>query len=158
GQASVTSGGAASFPLLLTPQGGFTGPVALTCTAVSPAPNASCSLLIDGMGSLSAPAADTAQITTVSGLSASLATPLGASLASLLFCAVRRRRPMPRALSMLVGGAALAGAWLFTGCGGGPGSTGNPYTPAGTYTYQVTARSTDGTALTSSVTLTLVVQ
>lgn len=46
---------------------------------------------------------------------------------------------------------------LCAGCGHGPGYAGNPYTPPGTYTYQITATAQTGNPISSSVTLSVTV-
>jgi len=63
----------------------------------------------------------------------------------------------------LMAAVVVCGATLLVGCGGGnsplSGGGGNLHdTPAGTYQYTVTAASTSGQTVSSSVMLTLVVK
>jgi len=72
----------------------------------------------------------------------------------------RSRRKLPK-LAILV--LVSCGTFSLNGCGGGSSST-QPtptnllYTPAGTYHWKVTANSTGGPAISSSVVLTVTVQ
>jgi hypothetical protein len=163
---TVKSGVAATYPLLVTPLNGFAGTVALTCAPVTPAPYASCSVLASTLTLNGGAQSSTATINTLTMTAVLLhwGGPVCALLLPVL--AVRRRRQRrPRAGScartaMLVG-AALAASAVLCSCGSSaaPGSgSGVLYTPAGTYQYQVTASSTSGTALSSTVTLNLIVQ
>lgn len=68
-----------------------------------------------------------------------------------------RRKLLGAALLVGLGSATLG----LNGCGGGPAQTTSSnllYTPAGTYQWQVTASSTSGPAVSSSVTLTVTIQ
>ncbi len=155
--ADIDSGGSAAFPLTLTSQGGYTGPIALRCTPIAPARNAQCSLAAAQLMLTGSSVASSVSVATSSGLRPSLLLPFG--LWTLLpwtaLRSPRRRKRARRRLAVALASVALATAF-FAGCGG-PGSTGNPYTPAGTYQYQVTAASTTGPALSSSVMLTVTV-
>ena len=157
--AVVSAGNPASYALLVTPQGGYTGSVALTCTPVSAGPHAACSLLGSQLMLASSAQSATATITTVASVSSAALWPFDLfSLSSLALCA-RRSRPGPRVWTCLVlaffGAIACLGP---TGCSGSNHSSGQNLTPPGTYQYTVTASSTSGVQLASSVTLTLIVQ
>ena len=155
---AISSGDQALFPLLLTPLGGYSAPVALTCTSKNPAPNALCSLSDASMSLGNGPVHGSATVATASGILASLA-PLPWLL--LPGMALGRRKAKTGAKSrvfilllLLTGVGALL---PVVGCGGGSSTRGAAYTSPGTYTYQVTAVATQGTVLTSTVTLTVVV-
>ena len=154
---NVASGSAAAYALLVTPQGNYTGSLVLTCTPISPAPYAACSLRNSQLTLGSGAQAATATITTISAVSSEsfswlfLLAPLGIPL-----CRRRGRRWHGlRSMLLLAGVAALCGS--LVACAG-PANTGNNMTPAGTYRYQVTASSTSGVQLASTVTLNLTVQ
>ena len=157
------SGNAATYALSVMPLNGFTGPVALTCTPVVAAQYASCSVLAS-MLTLSGSGAQTstATINTVTSTTASMLGAvvglLVAPIVGLVFFARPRRKRAAMAV-FLICGVALAGV---TGCGGKASPTAPgpklEYTPVGTYQYQVTASSTSGTQVSSSVTLNLIVQ
>jgi hypothetical protein len=159
---TVTSGTAASFPLLLTPVNNFSGPVALTCAAQTTVLYASCSLLSSTLTLNGAAQSATATISTEmkAGFTGGSLT---AALLLLPFVLRKRRRP---GRWMLVAVASLAAGMALAGCGGSSGTTaagsgsgtGLLYTPAGSYSFVVTASSTGGTVVSSSVTLTVVVQ
>ena len=157
--ATLHSGADAAFPLVLTPQGGYATPVALSCTAVHAAPNTTCTLSGAQITLTAGPGSGSATIATLSGLSPASPLPWTWILLApgfFLFRRPSRRRPF---LHALIGIAALAlAASSLSGCGGNIGVTGYPYTPPGTYVYQVTASSTVGPPLASTVTLTVTVQ
>ena len=80
------------------------------------------------------------------------------TLAGAQFTRTRRRLPA-LALIALIGMGTLS----LNGCGGGSPAAQPPpsnllYTPAGTYQWKVTASSTSGPAISSSVVLTVTVQ
>ena len=160
GAATVNSGASAIFGLILTPQGGYNGTVTLACKALAPAPNADCVLGSTQLGPLTGPATSSATVVTLSGISSSLALPFGLiSCGSLAAFSTRKRLPQSRlVLSTLATVSLLWTAASLSGCGGGSASIGHPYTPPGTYQYQVTAAATTGTALSSTVVLTVIVQ
>jgi hypothetical protein len=158
---SVTSGQPATFPLTVTPANGYAGSVALTCTPLNPGKYASCSLLLPLL-TLGAGAQDTT--VTISTVSAAVSRGTGSFAVWLLLAplAMLRRRRLPRSWQMLV---LLCGCAGFAACGKSgsfpvTGSSGSAvvYTPAGTYQYRVTASSTSGTQISSTVTLNLIVQ
>ena len=164
--ATVPSGYPATFSLALTPLNGFSGPVALTCTPITAGQYASCSLLAASLTLGSNPQSSTATINTITS-SAVPAAVLGLMLAPLAW--IRRRRSrggrsrgkhtVPMALLCVL--LASIGCISQSGCGGGTATataSNLRKTPAGTYQYQVTASSTSGVAVSSSVTLNLVVQ
>jgi hypothetical protein len=147
----------------VTPAGGFTGPVALSCAVTSsPASVAdpiTCALSnatvsVTGSGA----ANSTLTISSTSSNTASLQRGLGGgglALAVLLFMAPARRR---RALAGLLGIIAIAGLGMLTGCGGGssaPTTPANPGTTAGAYVVTIfgTAPSTAPSTTTVKVTV-----
>jgi hypothetical protein len=167
--ATVTAGQTATYTLSLASQGGFTGPVSLTCTGTPTA--ATCSLS-PGSVTLTASATTpvTVRVATTARSMAPPARPLGLLspqvlllLAALVL--VLLVLTVTRAGSALPGrtrlwtplGAMLLLIVLWTACGGGGGMPGPPPvtgTPAGTFTLTVAAT---GSGLTSNVSLTLVV-
>ncbi len=158
---TVKSGTAANYPLTVTPVNGFTGTVALTCTPVIAAQYASCSLLASTLTLNGSAQTATATINTLTMTALVLRT--GSTVCALLLplCALRRRRRGVSAV-MLVLLAVVASVGLSS-CGSSSGATSTgggsvQYTPAGTYQYQVTASSTTGTVVSSTVTLNLIVQ
>jgi hypothetical protein len=156
---TVKSGTAATYPLLLTPQNGFTGPVALTCAPVISAQYASCSLLGSALTLNGSALSSTATINTLTMTAMVLRSSSTVCAFLLPLIALRRRRRGITATLLL---AVMASAGLCS-CGSSTGTTGSGggsvlYTPAGTYQYQVTASSTGGTVVSSTVTLNLIVQ
>ncbi|MES2390073.1 MAG: choice-of-anchor D domain-containing protein [Acidobacteriota bacterium] len=157
------SGIAATYALLVTPLNGFTGTVALTCTPVVPAQYASCSVLASMLTfSGTAAQSSTATINTVTSttgafLGALVILTVAPILGLVLVARPRRRRST--SLLVVIAGFVLGGV---AGCGGkaSPVASGPKlnYTPVGTYQYQVTASSTSGTQVSSTVTLNLIVQ
>jgi hypothetical protein len=150
---TVASGSPAVFPLTLTPVNGFVGTVALTCSAVHAGQYASCSVAPSTLALNGVALSSTATINTIT--SALRGVGVGMSCLLGLLTMRRRRRGAVVCVAML---GLSAGLWL-SGCGGsGPSSGKVMYTPAGTYQYQVTASSTSGTVVSSTVTLNVVVQ
>ncbi|HEV2645827.1 MAG TPA: choice-of-anchor D domain-containing protein [Acidobacteriaceae bacterium] len=158
--ATVTAGASATYPLTATPLNGFTGPLALTCTPVNPAPYATCAIQPTSLTLTSSPQSATVTITTqatAAHLAPQPALPgAGAIVACLLLptflVAFRKSRRLPTLLILCASLATLT----LTACG----RIVTPYlrqsaTTAGTYTYQVTA--TSSTAPAQTVTLTLTV-
>ena len=151
---TVASGSPGSYALLVTPSNGFSGNVALTCAPVTAGADMSCSLLastltIGGAATVSS----TATISTIATASGAEWVAL-AGLVFMPFGLLRRRR------GVVVGLALALGCGWLAGCGGGGAQVKSNVrtTPAGTYQYRVTASSTGGAVVMSSVTLTLVVQ
>ncbi len=144
---------------LTTPIAGFANPVTVTCTTTAPASQCTPSLT---SFTPSSPTTDAVTITTTSryavvgyGSLGEGAGGLCVVLASGLWLLRKRRRLSGGALSLtlLVVGTAAVGLSL-SGCSGKQPGMNTPYTPAGTYSYTVTA--TDG-FLKHSATYTLVV-
>ena len=69
----------------------------------------------------------------------------------------KRRRTLGRQLPVLFAALFFLATLAVIGCGGQGGDFYARYTPAGTYTYQVTATSTSGIQITQTVTLNLTV-
>jgi hypothetical protein len=149
--ATVTAGSPAIYGLMLTPVSGFTGPVALTCAPVVAAQYASCSLLSSTLTLNGAALASTATINTITSHAGSGLVAFGAIL--LLPLGFLKRRKMRFVVSALM----LVAAGTVSGCGGG-GQVAVLKTPPGTYQYTVTASSTTGLPVSSTVTLNLIVQ
>jgi hypothetical protein len=161
---TVTSGQPAAFALTTTPANGFSGPIALTCTPLGSAPYASCSLLAAAMTLGNTPQSSTATINTLTSTPQSSVRFAGILLLSFLTLAGTqftrsRRKLLNLALLAIIG----CGAIGLNGCGGGSSGSQTPptnllYTPVGTYQWNVTASSTSGPAINSSVVLTVTVQ
>jgi hypothetical protein len=158
---NVASGQPATFPLTVTPLNGYAGSVALTCTPITAGKYASCSLLSPLVALSSGTQNTTVTISTVSaavsrsngGFAWLLLTPL------ILLQRKRLRRSwMMLVLLCLCVGVVACGKSVAPTTG--PSGTGSTVvdTPAGTYQYQVTASSTSGTQISSTVTLNLIVQ
>ena len=162
---TVTSGQPAAFTLTATPANGFSGPIALTCAPVGSAPYASCSLLSAALTLGSTSQTSTATINTVTSTPQSSARLAGIALLSFITLTgaqlTRRRRKLLTVATLVI---IACGLFSLNGCGGGNSSAVQPppnnllYTPAGTYQWQVTASSTGGPAISSSVVLTVTVQ
>jgi hypothetical protein len=147
---TVASGQPASYALLVSPLNGFAGNVALTCVAVHAGSYASCSLLSPLLTVNGGAVGTTATISTVSAaLRIAAMMPL-LSLPLLLWRRTRRRA------MLLLTSASLIGCGSGSTTGSGSSTTVN--TPPGMYQYQVTASATNGVAISSAVTLNLVVQ
>jgi subtilase family serine protease len=160
----ATSGNTST--ISVTPSGGFTGTVNLTC-AISPtaaSDPATCSISPSSVTITSAtPATPTLTITTTAATAFNEPLKLfwpstgGAVLALLFFFVPRRRRNWLAMLGLLV----LFASGVAIGCGGGGGGGGgggttpsNPGTSKGTYTVTVTGVS-GSTTMTTTVTLTV---
>jgi hypothetical protein len=162
-------GASGSSTVTITPSGGFTGQVNLSC-ALASAPtgasnDAACSF---GSGNNveikgSTAVTDTMTVTTTSTAAALkvrrnhewLATAGGTALAGLfLFCPPARRRYRLTMLALLL---ALCGAFGATGCGGS-GSGARPVTGAGAYTFTVTGTDAASGSIVSNATVTVTVQ
>jgi hypothetical protein len=160
---TVSSGQPAAFTLTATPANGFSGPIALTCAPLNSAPYASCSLLASTLTLGITSQTATATINTLTSTPQTSVRLAGVLLLSLFTLAAtqftRSRRKFSRlALLVLVG----CGALSLSGCGGSsPAQAPSKdllYTPPGTYQWTVTASSTTGPAISSSVVLTVTVQ
>jgi hypothetical protein len=160
--------------IIVTPSGGFTGKVALSCAVETTVSNSAeavtCKLGSGGTSSssvtVSGTTAVTATLTAVStAVSRNPLIPLkglfaggGATLAVLLFFGFPARR---RKCSMLLGCFLLTAILgMCIGCGGTSTKTGSGGTPAGTYTATVTGTGIDATsgAITSSTVITITVK
>jgi hypothetical protein len=157
---TVSSGAPATYTLTLTPQNSYAGSVALTCTPIVAGRYASCSLL----SPLIVLGAAQGTTVTLSTVSAAVRGGSGSFVVWLLLSplALLRRRRLPRVWKTLVLVCLCVG---IVACGKNvspqiAGSTGSSVvtTPVGTYQYQVTASSTNGTQISSTVTLNLIVQ
>ncbi len=128
----------------ITPSGGFTGPVAVSCavtsTPTSAADPLTCSLSSPTVSITGSTAAtSTLTISSTSASTAALERGLGgggAVLAVLVFMAPVRRRRLFSLLCVI----ALAGLGMMTGCGGSskaPTAPANPGTTAGAYVVTI---------------------
>jgi hypothetical protein len=150
---TVASGSPAVYALTLTPLNGFAGPVALTCTPVTAGPYATCSVLASALTLGGTAVGSSATINTISSRVRSGA--VGLSLLLGVVWLGSRRRRWGAALGLVVVGVCCL---TVSGCGSPGAPSKLLYTPAGTYQYTVTASATSGLPVTSTVTLTLVVQ
>jgi subtilase family serine protease len=151
----ATTGNTAT--ISVTPSGGFTGAVSLSCSITTNASSdpATCSLSPTSVTISGATAqTSTLTITTTAATSSSLdrgrkllwPSAGGAALALLLFLVPRRRRNWLAMLGLLVLSVSVAGL----GCGGGSGGSsgsGNSGTTAGSYTVTVTGNYGAGSAV-----------
>jgi hypothetical protein len=155
---TVTAGGTANYSLTITPAGGLTGPISITCSQLPSL--ASCdpvSVSVTGQ-----PATATLVVHTtaaVTSRSRSSIRTAGLGLFAIAFTALlplRRRRPIQLLVAALV--MILAGS--VVGCSGGStNSTTTPGTPSGTTQFTITSSVTlGGQTLTRTNTATLVVQ
>jgi hypothetical protein len=153
--ATVASGTPATYALLLTPSGGFTGAVALTCTPLTAGEYMTCSLLASQLTLGSTALTSTATLNTITSEPGGLVI---AMFGVMLPFVRRKRRSREYAIATSI--IALFAVVALSGCGGGGASISSNVrtTPPGTYRYVVTANSTSGAPVSSSVTLTLVVQ
>jgi hypothetical protein len=181
--ASVTvasgSGTPASYGLSVTPGNGFGGTVVLNCTPVIAATWASCSILPSSVTLAGTAQSATAAINTVTSVSSALNIPpdrpqrrsarekeICLTLPMLLFAwtaGKSRHRAWQRSVPVAWGIILTIALLSAGGCGGGGGAnspnSGLRYVAPGTYQYQVTGSSTNGSAqITQTVTLNLIVQ
>ncbi|WP_263373408.1 choice-of-anchor D domain-containing protein [Granulicella aggregans] len=153
---TVSSGGAAVFPLLLSSAAGIPGTATLACTG-APA-NATC---VVTPGSAGLGGSTTISVTVDTGVtvaSSAWSSRSGVWWVMVLPVVLPFRRLRFRGLLLFVGLIVLAGCGsgrLIPPPGGGGGGGGSPVTPSGTYSIVVSGTSA---GLTRSVTLTLVVQ
>ncbi len=170
----ATTGNAST--ISVTPAGGFTGPVNLSC-ALTTSPSGATDLPTCGVPSsvtISGATAATATLSvyTTAPSNAALDPPLrkfflgggGVVLALVLFFGIPARRRAWRALFSLVALIVIAGAVGCSGGGGGGGSGGgggggggNPGTTAGNYVITVTGADAATGKITSSVTVNVTV-
>jgi Abnormal spindle-like microcephaly-assoc'd, ASPM-SPD-2-Hydin/Cep192 domain 4/NHL repeat len=170
--ATVQAGSTATYNLQLSPVGGFTGTVAITCTG-APA-GATCTAspaTLNATGTTAVPFAVNVTTTARSAAAAPLfhiqwpsnphapVFPMGSMILALVLAiaaATLVRAPKP-ARVWVPAAALLVCLSLLTGCGGGsPHSNNVTGTPAGTYALTVTATPQQGAA--QSVTVSLIVQ
>jgi hypothetical protein len=151
----------------VTPAGGFTGAVAMTC-AITASPAGASDLPTCSLAAPSVTISGTTEQTDVLTVNTTPATtalnkpanPLwpstgGAVLALVFFFGIpARRRKSLSLLGLLVFFVSISAIGCGGG-GGGGGGTSNPGTTAGTYSVTVTGTPTSGTAETSVVTLTV---
>ena len=147
---TVQSGAPATYSLLVTPTGGYTGIVDLTCTADTAVAYTACSLVPPSVTLTSGPQASTATINTITAVAIAglVRTPLHRTALwclspALLVLLLRRKRPA--ALLVLLFAALLVSG----GCGTG-GDARVRYAAPGTYTFHVTATSSNGTPVSRS--------
>jgi hypothetical protein len=158
---TMASGQPAAFTLTVTSANGYSGPVALTCDPLGSAPYATCSLLASTLtlaGNAQNSTATINTITTSPQSSERLAGILLLPLALLATQLARKRRKLSHPALLLVFALAALG---LSGCGRGPAQSPPSnllYTPAGTYQWRVTASSTTGPTINSSVVLTVTIQ
>jgi hypothetical protein len=157
---TIASGQPASFTLTATSTNGYSGPVALTCDPLSSAPYATCSLLASTLTLANNTQSSTATIDTITSNPQS-----SERLAGILLLPLALALGLSRTRHKLLTSALLVALTIATlglnGCGGGsPQSSSSNllYTPAGTYQWRVTASSTSGPAISSSVVLTVTIQ
>jgi hypothetical protein len=161
----VASGGSGTSTLSLTPLNGFSGAVALTCTAPA---SLVCSLstasaTVGGSAATMATLMLKAAVTTTTTTAAEHNTDWrkrgggGVVVAFLLICVIPKRRKLGGMLLSLVGLILVFGA---AGCGGNSQPTGpatvTTNTPAGTYTVVVTGTAQSG--MVHNATITVIVQ
>ncbi|HEU4636410.1 MAG TPA: FG-GAP-like repeat-containing protein [Edaphobacter sp.] len=156
---SVVAGGAAAYSLTVTPAGGLTGSISITCSQLPSL--ASCdpvSVPVNGQ-----PATATLTVHTTAPITSRSNSTIQAASLGLIAIActalfpLRKRRPI-QLLAVMVG-LALAGS--ATGCSGGStkSTTTTPGTPQGTTQFTITSSVTlGGQTLTRTSTAMLVVQ
>lgn len=161
---TIKSGQSAGYHLTLAPLNGFTGTIVLNCTPVQAAQYANCSLLPSTVNLTDASAqTSTATLNTVMKVTAaSTSGSQPARWAALILpfaVLLTRRRPKIVLFLLLVSGVTI----LASGCGSGGTVIINQddpnlrYTPPGTYRYNVTASNLNGTPMSQTITLTIVV-
>lgn len=162
---AAAAGQSAFSQLTITSYGGFSAPIAFSCSGLPAL--ATCvfspSTLPPGQGQ-AALTIQTVGSTQQSSLNPSLKPPLGgaaAILAGLVFCLRPSRSTRKRITTFLVLAVISFAAFLAIGCGGGGGSksgTGSS-TPAGSYQISVTALTTEPSEnISHSTTINLTVQ
>ncbi len=155
----------ATYALTVTPIGGYTGTVILACNAVTAAPDAVCSMLPATIA-LSG-TSQTASVTINTVTSARLRAPGKGGAhetmtlcilvpSALFFWGMRKRLAKRRIALFLALFYYSTMMFMISGCGSG-GDPNLRLTPSGNYQYTVTANSTNGTPLTQTVTLNLII-
>jgi hypothetical protein len=158
----ASPGGSGTSTVTVTPGGGFTGSVSLTCSVSSTASEAPTCLVATPV-TISGTTAGMATLTVnTTAASAALEVPRmrmlpiggGIAAATLLFFLVPMKR---RRISTLLGALVLIAVVGFsTGCGGGGSApSGNPGTPAGTYSVTVSGTATGVTITPITVSVTV---
>jgi hypothetical protein len=166
--ASVSAGGTAFFNLAVAAQGGFTGQVALSCSAPT-TQGVNCSL----SPTSAQPGTPVKLTVTTTGSSAALTLPpgdvpshplylawIGVPAVALMGLGSLRLRSMRRGLAFLLlcfalcASVAIQVACSSSGSGNGGGGSGSGATPAGSYTVNITAVS-GSIQHTSSVSVTV---
>jgi hypothetical protein len=161
---TIKSGASAGYHLSLAPQNGFTGTVVVNCTPVLPAQYASCSLLPSTVNLTGTSAqTSTATLNTVMKVSTASSSSTQALRWAVLLLPFGvffvRHRSKSVLFLLLVSGATL----LTSACGSGGTVVINQddpdlrYTPPGTYQYSVTASTVNGTPISQTITLKLIV-
>ncbi len=154
--ATVQSGAPAAYALLVTPTGGYTGAVALTCTADTSVAYTACSLVPPSVTLSSGAQSSTATINTVTAAAQAALERTSSRVAiwclSPVLLLLAKCRKRPAALFCLL----IVAIVISGGCGSG-GDARIRYAAPGTYSFHVTATSTGGTPISQSVALTLVV-
>ena len=152
---TVTAGSTATYELTITPAGGYSGTVNLSCSSL-PA-NASCtfnpsSLALAGgtaanfMLSVATESTETAAVVHTAGL--------GVVLAGLLFLMPLKQNRKVTIILICLGAALLIAS--VSACGGSSSASSNPQSAKvspGTYTIQVVASDASGNQLTQNITL-----
>jgi hypothetical protein len=166
---TIAAGQTANYTFEVTPLGGFSQTVALTCVGVPPQSKCTlpASITLNGSANMTVVASVTTTAASVA-MNRHTFSSKGRWLASGLFglplivslagVGVRPRRPAYRLTLLLL---VITAMLLIPACGGGHANngTGSMGTPAGTYLLTVTGEYTSGgTTLTHSTTLTLTVQ
>lgn len=170
--AAVNPYGPASYSLTVTPLGGFSGQVLLTCAGVNPGEYINCSLVPSSVTLNGAAQNAVVTLQTVSSIASAEPGPrdpdrnLGQTALALLFPALlfswkartSPRRAWRRTIPVLWAFFAAAVLLTSSGCGGGGPVPYLRFASPGTYQYQVTATSV-GTdpEVTRTVTLNLTV-
>jgi len=151
--ASTARGGTASYSLSLTPQGGFTGTVQISCTGAPPETTftscpSSANVSASGSTNIGVSVKTTAAVVCAILPSWPAGPPENKPLPWItLFCSLFLLLLMayskPRVRRVLLGSIVMAIGWSFVSCGGNPKPpcTPDPGTPTGSATMTVTASS-----------------
>jgi hypothetical protein len=161
---TVNSGQTATYNLVLTPEGGFSGTVTMGCSGAPP--NATCSVNPLSLSlNAASPANFSVSVTTASSGASLSTTPLGPAREQMVILTLAlilgpfaisliKRARVERSFSVVLTIAIMG----LCGCGGGntsPVKTGHQGTPPGSYALVVTANSG---ATSHSLSLNLIVQ